>query len=94
MGNIICNSIVTCTGGSRIAFLRGAVKLVKKTGVQGAGPLAGGCKGAEPPCVGKFCISELNSRDLVHTHYQHYIENLFIYFYNNVKYRVFFFFFF
>ena len=36
------------TGGSRIAFLRGAVKLVKKTGVQGAGPLAGVARGQSP----------------------------------------------
>ena len=49
-------------------------------GVQGAEPPGGGCKGAEPPCVGKFWISELNSRDLVHTFCQHHIENLLIYF--------------
>ena len=41
-------------------------------------PLAG-LQGGNP-CVGKFCISELNLRDLVHTFYQHYIENLYIYF--------------
>ena len=57
----------------------GAIKLMTKTGIQGLSP-GGGCKGAEPPCLGKFCISDLNSRDLVHTFYQHYIENLFIYF--------------
>ena len=49
-------------------------------GVQGAEPPGGGCKGVEPPCVGKFWISELNSRDLVHTFCQHHIENLLIYF--------------
>ena len=56
-----------------------SIPLMTKTGIQGLSP-GGGCKGAEPPCLGKFCISELNSRDLVHTFYQHYIENLFIYF--------------
>ena len=25
-------------------------------GVQGAGPPGGGCKGAAPPCIRKFCI--------------------------------------
>ena len=58
------------------------------TGVPGAEPPGGGCK-AEPPCVGKFWISELNSRDLVHTFCQHHIENLLIYF----KRKCFFFFF-
>ena len=47
---------------------------------QGAESPGRGCKGVTPPCVGKFCISELNSHDLVHTFCQHYIENLLIYF--------------
>ena len=50
------------------------------TGVPGGWPPGGVCKGAELHCVGKFCISELKSRDLVHTFCQHYIENLLIYF--------------
>ena len=36
------------TGGSRIVFPRGAVKLVTKTGVQGVGPLAGVGRGHSP----------------------------------------------
>ena len=39
-----------------------------KSGGGGAEANGGGCKGAEPLCVGKFCISELNLRDLVHIH--------------------------
>ena len=62
------SQIRTITCRSRIAFPWGAVKLVKKMEVQGANPLAG-VQGAEPPSLGKFCISELISRDLVHTLY-------------------------
>ena len=61
-------------------FPPGCCKVSEKNGDPGGWPPGGGCKGAEPPCIGKFCISELNLRNLVHTFYQHYIENLFIYF--------------
>ena len=61
------------TGRSRIAHPPGCCKVSDKNGDPG------GCK-EQPPCVEKFCISELNAHDLVHTFYQHYIENLFIYF--------------
>ena len=65
-------TLLTDTGGSRIAPPPRAL-----TGVQGQRPLAGVARGS---CVGKFCISELNSRNLVHTFYEHYIVNIFIYF--------------
>ena len=68
------------TGADPAAGKRGGgAKLLTNDGVPGAGPLAG-VQGAEPPCVGKFWISELNSRDLVHTFCQHHIEDLLIYF--------------
>ena len=54
-------------------FPPGCCKVGDQNGGPGGWPPGGGCKGAEPPCVGKFCISKLNSRDLVHTFYQHYI---------------------
>ena len=52
----------------------------QREGFQGTDPPGGGCKGAAPPCVGKFCISELNLSDLVHTFCHRYIENLLIFF--------------
>ena len=67
---------VLVSGGSS-SWKGGGAQIVDREGeFQGAGPLVG-VQGAEPPGVGKFCISELNSRDLVHTFCQHYIENLF-----------------
>ena len=71
----------TDQGQGRIQPLERGAQIIGqyKRGFQGAGPLAG-VQGAEPPCVGKFWISELNSCDLVHTFCQHHIENLLIYF--------------
>ena len=54
-------------------FPPGCCKFSEQSGGAGGRAPGGGCKGAASPCVGKFCISELNSRDLVHTFYQHYI---------------------
>ena len=65
--------------GADPAVGKGGGQIVEQQqGFQGAGPLAGVARG-RAPCVGKFCISELNWRDLVHTFCQHYIENLLIY---------------
>ena len=66
-GAIIRSPYVVKTPADPGLLYPGCCKVSEKNGGPGA-------------CVGKFCISELNSHDLVHSFYQHYIENLFIYF--------------
>ena len=44
------------------------------TGVQGLSPWHG-LQGSIAPCLGKFCISELNLHNLVHTFCQHFSNN-------------------
>ena len=68
------------TNQGRIKRLERGGQLLTNDDVSRGWPPGGGCKGAEPPCAGKFWISELNSHDLVHTFCQHYIENKLIYF--------------
>ena len=66
--------------GADPAAGKGGAKLLSNDGgSRGLAPWRG-LQGAEPPCVGKFWISELNSCDLVHTFCQHHIENLLFFF--------------
>ena len=58
-------------------FPRGAVKLVTQTGVQGAGPMTGVARG-RAPLRREICI--MWTQFARFGAYQHYIENLFIYF--------------
>ena len=83
----VYEAILYTQSGADPAAGKGGPKLLTEHGGPGGWPPGGdpespgrGCKGAAPPCLGKFCISELNSRDLVHTLCLHYIENLLIYF--------------